>query len=86
MVGVGGGFELEGGVVDRHVEVLGDAVLELVQDLGGVPVVEAVVLDDDVGAEHGDPGGDLGGVQVVHGHHVRHRFKVVPNLLSLIHI
>src|SRR6185437_9683977 len=68
VAGVDGGLELEGGVLD--VEVAGQAFLELVEQPGGVPVVEAVVLDDDVGGQGGEPGGDGPGVQVVHAEHV----------------
>ena len=62
---VGGGFELEGGVLDAEVEVGGDTGLQLVEDLSGVAVSEALVVDDDVRGEHGQAGGDLAGVQVV---------------------
>ncbi len=49
VVGVAGGFELEGGVLD--VEVPHEAVLEPVQQSGDVAVEEAVVVEDDVGGE-----------------------------------
>lgn len=51
VVAVAGGFELDGGVFD--VEVSDQAVLDGVEHLRGVPVAEAVVVDDDVGGEHG---------------------------------
>ncbi len=49
--GVAGWFELEGGVL--HVEVSGEAFLELVEQLGDVAVEEAIVVYDDVSAEYG---------------------------------
>ena len=65
VLGVAGGFELEGGVFDADVEVFGDALLEVVEQVVERAVVEAVGLDDDVGGEDGQSGRDLGCVQVV---------------------
>ena len=63
VLGVAGRFELEGGV--RDVEVADQALLQLVQQPGHVPVVEAAVVDDDVSGEDGQRCRDSGGVQVV---------------------
>ena len=52
MLGVAARLELEGRVLDSHREVPRDAVLELVENLGGVAVLKARVVDDDVGREH----------------------------------
>lgn len=53
VVGVAGRFELECGVFD--VEVGCEALLEPVQQLWGVAVLEALVVDDHVRGEHGQP-------------------------------
>ena len=65
---MGCGLELQGGVLD--VEVFVQAGLELVEHGGEVAVVEAGVVNDEVGGEDGESGGDLGGVQVVDVVHV----------------
>lgn len=52
VAGMGGGLELECGVLDADVEVLADAVLELVEQFVGVAVVETGVLQDDMRGEH----------------------------------
>ena len=44
VLGVAGRFELEGGVLD--VKVPNQAGLHLIQEPGGVPVVEAALVDD----------------------------------------
>ena len=62
VLGVAGLLELECGVVDTDGEVVGDAGLQLVEQSRDVPVVEALVVDDDVGAEDRESSGDLGGV------------------------
>ena len=64
-------LELEGEVLDADREVPGEAGLELVEDPRCVTVGEAAVLDHDVGGQHGQLAGDLGGVQVVHVYDVR---------------
>lgn len=58
-----GHFQLEGRVGD--VEVAGNALVHFAQDLLGVAVGEAFVVEDDVCGKDGQPGGDGGGVQVV---------------------
>ena len=93
VAGVGGAFELEGGVLD--VEVAGQAGLELVEDHGHAAVTEAGSLDQDdvvdaldhASIAHG-PGGPA--TMVPGEHHVRMnmyiaqarngRFEVVENL------
>ena len=45
--------KLQGRVFDADVEVLGDAVLQLIEQGGDESVEEALVLDDDIGGEHG---------------------------------
>jgi len=62
--GVAGRFELEGGVLD--VEVPDEAGLNLVEQLRGVTVEEAGVVDDDVRGQGLAVGGDGPYVQVVH--------------------
>lgn len=62
---VAGGFELERGVRDADWEVFGYAGLEGVEQPGRVSIVEAFVVDDHVGAQDREPGGDLGGVEVM---------------------
>lgn len=52
MVAVAGGLELERGVLDGDSMMLGNAALQLVQNLGRMPVAEAAVVDDDVRGEH----------------------------------
>ena len=52
-------------MVDRDVEVLGHALLDVREHLRRVPVGEALVVDDDVRGERRQPGRDRGGVQVV---------------------
>src|SRR5690606_13976451 len=44
----------------------GQAVLHRVEHLGRVAVPEALVVDDDVGGQHGQDGGDGVRVQLVH--------------------
>ena len=51
VIKVADGFELEGGVF--NVEVAGEAGLDLVEDLGGVTVVEALGLHDNMGGQRG---------------------------------
>jgi len=63
VLGVAGRLELEGGVFD--VEVPDQAGLHLIQEAGGVPVVEAAIVDDHVRREGGQVGGDRPDVQVV---------------------
>src|SRR5689334_12762105 len=70
MRGVGDGFQLKGGVLD--VEVADEAALELIEEAGGVPVVEAGVFDDDMRGQDWLTGGDGPGVQVVYSQDVRH--------------
>jgi hypothetical protein len=65
---VRGGLELEGRVFD--VEVIDEALLEGVEDLGGVAAVEAVFLHHHVGGQGGLTGGDRPGVKVVDVQHV----------------
>lgn len=38
---------------DADLKMFGDAVLQLILQRGGVFVEEALVLDDDMGGEHG---------------------------------
>ena len=80
---VTGRLELEGGVLDADGEVGGHAVLELGQHLGGVAVGEALLVQDDVGGQHGQSGGDGGGVQVVHVLHVRHGDQVGADVVQV---
>ena len=54
------------------VEVPGQALLQLVQQLWQVPVVEAGVVHHDVRGEHRQVRGDQAGMQVMHRVHVRH--------------
>ena len=68
--GVADRLELDGGVLD--VEVPGQALLQLVQQPGQVPVAETGVIDHHVRGEHRQVRGHRAGVQVVHGVHVRH--------------
>ena len=58
-------FELESRVLHTEVEVGGDTVLELVEDVGGVAIPEAVVIDDDVRGQNGQVAGYLAGVEVM---------------------
>jgi hypothetical protein len=48
------------------VEVAGEAFLEPVEQAGGVAAGDAGVVDDDVGGQGGQAGGDGPGVQVMH--------------------
>jgi hypothetical protein len=70
MRGVDSGFQLEGRVLD--VEVADEAALELIEETGGVPVVEAGVFDDDMRGQGWLTGGDRPGVQIVYSQDVRH--------------
>jgi hypothetical protein len=79
--GVGGSFELEGGVLD--VEVASQAGLELVQQPGGVAVVKARVVDDDVRRQGGEVGGHGPGVQVVQAQDVLGGQQVSADLLQV---
>ena len=56
---------MEGRMLDRHGEMLGDAVLELVEKSGGVPIGEALISEDDVCGQDGKARGDLVSVQIV---------------------
>lgn len=56
MAGDALGLDLEGRVT--HLEVLGDALFDVVEHLGGATVGEALVVDDDVRGERRQPGGD----------------------------
>src|SRR5450759_3033260 len=56
VLAVAGRFELEGGVFD--VKVPDKAGLHLIQEPGGVPVVEAAIVDDHVRRQGGQVGGD----------------------------
>src|SRR6185437_1057979 len=58
-------------------------VLELVEEAGGVPVVEAGVLDDDVRGQRWLTGGDGPGVQVVYSQDVRHSGQVGAEVLQV---
>lgn len=64
LVAVGGGLELEGGMFDGDVEVLGHAFLQLGEDVMGLPVGEAFVLQGHVAGDDGGAGADEGGVEV----------------------
>src|SRR5450759_5058444 len=66
--GVAAGLELDGGVLD--VEVSGQALLELVEQAGQVPVLKARVVHDDVSRQHRQAGGHLTRMKVVHGTHM----------------
>ena len=81
--GVVEGLKLESGVLDADVEVRGDALLEVAEHAGGVAVVEAAVVEDDVGGEHGQAGGDGGGVQVVDALDVGDGEQVLPDVLEV---
>ena len=59
------GLELEGRMLDRHGERLDDAVLELVEKSGGMPIGEALISEDDVGGQDGKTRGDLVSVQIM---------------------
>ena len=81
MGGVAAGLELDGAVLD--VEVPGQALLELVQQAGQVSVVEARVVNHNVGGQHGQTCGHLARVQVVHCAHVSDREQVLANRTQL---
>ena len=66
MVAVTCRFELECGVLHAEVEVGSDAVLELVEDVGGMAIPKTVVVDDDVRGQNRQVRGYLAGVEVVH--------------------
>jgi hypothetical protein len=71
-------LELERGVL--HIEVVGQARLEFVKQAGKVPIVEAVVLDDDMRRKHRETGCHLSGVKVVDGYNVRDAEHVVTDI------
>lgn len=78
MLDVSSRFELEGGAHD--IEVTGQALLQGVEQLGGVAVAEAARFDEDVRAQHRQAGGDGGCVQVMHVENVRYRGDVRADL------
>jgi hypothetical protein len=81
MRNVGGRFQLKGGVFD--VEVLGQALLQGVENLGGVTAVKAVVFDDHVGRQGGLTGRYGPRVQVVDVEHVAHSGQVCANVVQI---
>jgi hypothetical protein len=77
------GLQLEGGVFNAHVEVGCDAFLQLVEELWCVAVAEALGVDDDVGGQHRQAGGDLAGVEVVDGTDVVEFKNVRPHRVKV---
>jgi hypothetical protein len=59
--------------------MFGDAGLEFIEDLRRVPVVEALVVDHDVGGENGEARSDLGCMQIVYRAHMRLLEQVLTN-------
>src|SRR5450759_927287 len=78
---VAAGLELDGAVLD--VEVSGQALLELVEQAGQVPVVEARVVNHNVGGQHRQTRSHLGSVQIVDRQHVSDRDQMLANLAQL---
>ena len=75
---VAGRLELDRRVL--HVEVSGEAVLQLVEHRHQVSVVEALVVDDSMDRENRQPGRHLARMQVVHVVDVRHPHQVLAHL------
>src|SRR5690554_6571566 len=76
-------FQLERRMLDGDLEVVGDTRLQVGQHGGGVTVVEAFVPDNHMRCQGGQPGGDLGGVQVMYRHNVRHAQEVLAHLVEV---
>ena len=81
VVGVAGRFQLERRVFD--VEVAGQAALQRIEQLRGMAVVEAGVVDDHVCGEHRQPRGDGVHVQVVHALNVVEAHDVGADLFEI---
>ena len=75
-------FKLEGGVRHGYGEVLTQAVLQLGEDVGGI-IHGQPALHYHMGHDDGHAGRDGAGVQVVHGHHVRHLLKMFAHLVQI---
>ena len=74
-------LELEGRVLD--VEVADQTGLQLVEQLRGVAVVEAAVVEHDVSRQGGQVGGDGPDVQVVHVQDVLGRLQVGQDVVEV---
>jgi len=57
-------------MLHRHVEVLGDATLQVIEDARSVSVVETAVVNDDVGTQRRKSTRDERGVEIVHAFHM----------------
>src|SRR5699024_8229552 len=81
--GILGPVELEGRVLDRDLEVLGQAFLQGLEYPRGMPVIEALVGEDHVGGEHGQVRIDPGDVEIVDFLHVLDGLDVGDDLFEV---
>src|SRR2546423_10873691 len=78
VVGVGARLQLQSRVLD--VEVAGQALLQVVEDLCRGALGDAAVVDDDVSAQDGKARSDRPGVQVVDRQDFGQLQKMAPDL------